>query len=85
MIVADAVRALALGSLAVALAFDDFTLAQVVAVAFVEGTMFVFFSLSESAALPFPLPSTSGCTRICLLSPWLAVATLALMRSVSGR
>lgn len=56
MIVADAVRALALGSLAVALALDAFMLAQVVAVAFVEGTMFVFFSLSESAALPQVVP-----------------------------
>ncbi len=52
MIVADAVRTLALASLAVALAFHDFTFAQVVVVAFIEGCMFVFFSLSESAALP---------------------------------
>lgn len=52
MLVADAGRALALGSLAVVLALDHFTLAQVVAVAFVEGSLFVFFSLSESAALP---------------------------------
>jgi MFS family permease len=52
MIVADAGRTLALGSLAIALALDAFTFAQVVAVAFVEGTLFVFFSLSESAALP---------------------------------
>jgi MFS family permease len=52
MVVADAVRALALASLAVALAFHDFTFEQVVVVAFVEGCMFVFFSLSESAALP---------------------------------
>src|SRR5205814_9194653 len=43
---------LALGSLAVALALGEFTFAQVVVVAFVEGTLFVFFSLSESAALP---------------------------------
>jgi predicted MFS family arabinose efflux permease len=56
MMVADAVRTLALGSLAVALALDAFTLAQVIAVAFVEGSMFVFFSLSESAALPQVVP-----------------------------
>ena len=56
MIVADAGRTLALGSLAVALALDDFTFAQVVVVAFVEGTLFVFFSLSESAALPQVVP-----------------------------
>src|SRR5919197_4828161 len=52
MIVADAGRTLALCSLAIALAADKFTFAQVVIVAFVEGTLFVFFSLSESAALP---------------------------------
>ena len=56
MIVADAGRALALGSLAVALALGTFALAQVVAVAFVEGSLFVFFSLSESAALPQVVP-----------------------------
>jgi MFS family permease len=52
MIVTDAIRAIALGSLAVALAFHEFSFVQVVVVAFVEGSMFVFFSLSESAALP---------------------------------
>jgi MFS family permease len=56
MIVADAGRALALGSLALALALDAFSLAQVIAVAFVEGSLFVFFSLSESAALPQVVP-----------------------------
>jgi MFS family permease len=56
MIVADAVRTLALASLAIALALEAFELAQVVAVAFVEGSMFVFFSLSESAALPQVVP-----------------------------
>jgi MFS family permease len=52
MLAADAGRAAALGSLALALAFGGFTLAQVVVVAFLEGTGFVFFSLAESAALP---------------------------------
>jgi MFS family permease len=56
MLVADAGRALAIGSLALVLAFDGFTFAQVVVVAFVEGSGFVFFSLSESAALPQIVP-----------------------------
>jgi MFS family permease len=56
MLVADGVRALALGSLAVTLAAHASTFAQVVVVAFVEGTGFVFFSLSESAALPQIVP-----------------------------
>ncbi|MNS78182.1 hypothetical protein D3C72_1117850 [compost metagenome] len=38
-----------------------------------------------NARLPAPLPSTSGWMRICLLSPWLAGATLALIRTVAGR
>jgi MFS family permease len=56
MLAADAGRALALGSLALALVFDVFTLAHVVTVAFVEGSLFVFFSLAESAALPQIVP-----------------------------
>jgi MFS family permease len=56
MLYADAGRALALGSLALTLAFDVATYAQIVAVAFVEGSLFVFFSLAESAALPQVVP-----------------------------
>ncbi len=56
MLVTDACRAVALGSLAVALALHTFTFAQVIVVAFVEGSGFVFFSLSESAALPQIVP-----------------------------
>jgi MFS family permease len=56
MLIADAGRALALGSLALVLAFGSLTLAQIVIVAFVEGSLFVFFSLAESAALPQIVP-----------------------------
>jgi MFS family permease len=52
MLVADAGRSVALGSLALLLAVDSLPFAVIVAVAFVEGTLFVFFSLSETAALP---------------------------------
>jgi len=47
---------MALGSLALVLAFGSLTLAQIVIVAFVEGSLFVFFSLAESAALPQVVP-----------------------------
>jgi predicted MFS family arabinose efflux permease len=57
MLVADAARALSFASLALALALDDVTFAQIVAVAFAEGTFFVFFFLSESAALPQVVPA----------------------------
>jgi MFS family permease len=56
MLVSDAGRALALGSIPIALSAGNLTLAQIVAVAFVEGTLFVFFRLSESAALPQIVP-----------------------------
>jgi MFS family permease len=56
MLLADAGRALALGSLALALAFGAPRFAHIVAVAFVEGSLFVFFSLSENAALPQVVP-----------------------------
>jgi MFS family permease len=56
MLVADAARALALGSLALALAAHASTYAQILVVAFIEGTGFVFFNLSESAALPQIVP-----------------------------
>ena len=57
MIIADAARAVALGSIAVALTAGELTLAQIIAVGFVEGTGFVFFSVSERAALPQVVPS----------------------------
>jgi MFS family permease len=52
MLVADAGRALAMGSLVVALLAGWLSVTQIVLVAFVEGTLFIFFQLSESAALP---------------------------------
>jgi predicted MFS family arabinose efflux permease len=52
MIVSDTVRALALGSIPVALAFGRLTLVQLYLVTFLEGTFFIFFGLAESACLP---------------------------------
>jgi len=56
MLLADAGRALSLGSIALGLALDRLTLAQIAVVAFLEGSLFVFFQLSESAALPHVVP-----------------------------
>lgn len=56
MLVSEAVRALALGSIGIAIAFGSVTVAQLIAVAFVEGSCFVFFRLSESSALPQIVP-----------------------------
>jgi MFS family permease len=52
MLLCDAGRAIALGSIPVALAFERLTVAQIYAVALVEGTLFVFFNLAEVACLP---------------------------------
>lgn len=51
MIVCDVVRTLALGSIPLAALLDRLTLAQVIAVAFLEGAAFVFFRLGEVSAV----------------------------------
>lgn len=56
MLVADLGRALALGSVAAAVLVDRITVAHLLAVAFVEGTLYVFFLLAEGAALPHVVP-----------------------------
>jgi MFS family permease len=52
MLLCDVGRALALGSIPVALALGRLTVAQVYLVSLVEGSLFVFFNLSEAACLP---------------------------------
>ncbi len=52
MIVCDAGRALALGSIPVALLFGRLTIAQIFIVTTIEGTLFVFFNIAEVACLP---------------------------------
>lgn len=56
MLAADAGRALAIGSVAAWLALGRPPLAWLAAASFVEGCLFVFFQLSESAALPAVVP-----------------------------
>jgi len=56
MIGADLGRALALGSIAVALAVNRLTFAHVLIVAAVEGSLFVLFRLAEGAALRQVVP-----------------------------
>ncbi|MGZ3585004.1 MAG: MFS transporter [Ktedonobacterales bacterium] len=52
MILCDIGRALALGSIPIAMAFNQLTVVQLFAVALIEGTLFVFFNLAEVACLP---------------------------------
>jgi MFS family permease len=56
MLVSDAIRAVALGSIAVALAAHSLSFAQIIGVAFLEGCFSVFFRVAESAALPQVVP-----------------------------
>lgn len=52
MLACDAGRAVALGSIAVTVALGWLSMAQVIVVALIEGTLFVLFDLAEGAALP---------------------------------
>jgi MFS family permease len=56
MLAADAGRAVALASVAVAVVLGRITVGHLVVVAFVEGTLYVFFLLAETAALPHVVP-----------------------------
>ncbi|ROO58898.1 putative MFS family arabinose efflux permease [Micromonospora sp. Llam0] len=56
MLAADAGRAVALASVAVAVALGRITIGHLMVVAFVEGTLYVFFLLAETAALPHVVP-----------------------------
>ncbi|GAC1518762.1 MAG: MFS transporter [Ktedonobacteraceae bacterium] len=52
MILCDAGRALALGSIPLALLLGRLTIIQLCVVSLVEGTLFTFFNLAEAACLP---------------------------------
>jgi MFS family permease len=57
MLAADAVRAIAIGSLVAALAIGHVTFVQIAVVAFVEGTGYVFFNIAEVGALRSVVPA----------------------------
>src|SRR5215469_6101640 len=56
MILCDSGCAVALGSIPLALAFNRLSLAQIYVVALVEGILFVFFNLANTACLPRIVP-----------------------------
>ncbi len=56
MFAADAGRAVALASVAVAVLLGWITVGYLIVVAFAEGTLYVFFLLAETAALPYVVP-----------------------------
>lgn len=57
LLVADAGRAVALSSVVAALWLDRITIAQLMVVAFLEGTLFVFANLAEHAAVRQVVPA----------------------------
>jgi MFS family permease len=57
MILCDLGRALAVLSVPIALSLDVLTIGQLYAVAFIEGSLFVFFNIAEVAALPRVVPT----------------------------
>lgn len=57
MIVSDIVRAAAVTSIVVAVSLHRLTFAQIAIVAFVEGSMYVFFNVAEIGALRAVVPS----------------------------
>ncbi len=56
MLLCDCARALALGSIPLAYALGHLTLAQLYAVSLIEGTLYIFFSLAQTACLPRVVP-----------------------------
>jgi predicted MFS family arabinose efflux permease len=56
MILCDSGRALALGSIPVALILGHLTIVQLYLVSLIEGTLFTFFNLAETACLPRVVP-----------------------------
>jgi len=57
MIACDVIRLVALGSVPLAAYLGALTIGQLTAVAFIEGTMFVFFRLGEVSAIRIVVPS----------------------------
>lgn len=90
MILCDAGRALALGSIPLASALGVLSLAQLYGVAVIEGTLYTFFSLADTAALPQvvakeQLPAATAQSQITyslsdLLGPTLAGALFSVGR-----
>jgi MFS family permease len=92
MIWADVVRVLALGSLAITIGTGHVSLAQILIVAFIEGTMFVFFNIAEIGAVRSVVPAVqlqsafateqARMSTVYLVGPPLGGALFGLARSL---
>ena len=77
MIACDAIRLVAIGSIAVAYCAAHLTYLQILLAGFVEGTATVFFSLAERAALPMLVHPSQRSTAIAQNEARTNVAQLA--------
>lgn len=92
MIICDAGRAIALGSIPIAYALGHLTLAQIYVVAATEGSLFVFFNIAEVACLPRIVPkeqiptasaqNEGGSIATLLISPPLGGFLFSIARTV---
>jgi MFS family permease len=92
MIWADVVRVLALGSLGVTVGTGHVSLAQILIVAFIEGTMFVVFNIAEIGAVRSVVPAVqlqsafateqARMSSVYLAGPPLGGALFGLARSL---
>jgi MFS family permease len=64
MLASDAGRAVAVGVVAAAIALDALSMPLILAAAFAEGVLFVFFQLAETAALPHVVPRAQLSTAV---------------------
>jgi MFS family permease len=77
MVSMDLVRALAMGSIVLALAVGHLSFAQIVIAAFVEGTAFVFFNIAEVGALRSLVPARQMADAAAAEQSRYAVVTIA--------
>lgn len=92
MIICDAGRAIALGSIPVAYALGHLTLAQLYITAAAEGSLYVLFDIAEAACLPRVVPgpqvpsasaqNEAGTTAALLIAPALGGGLFAVARSL---
>jgi predicted MFS family arabinose efflux permease len=76
MVAADAIRLVALGSIPVVASLGRLTIVQVTLVAFIEGTMFVFFRLGEVSAIRLVVPAEQHPEALAQNEARLRAATL---------
>lgn len=92
MILCDSGRAIALGSILVALLLGHLTYAQLYLVSLIEGTLFVFFTLAQSASFPRvvapeQLPTATGQNEVfsslsMMIGPALGLILYSLGRAI---